>query len=262
MVYSEIDRCWYRGRVEQLDPMPGLNKIRVLSLDFGWNKYYKKELLYQPPADLAGLPVRCEKYRMTDVRPRGQADGYSMADRLAGGEWLRRLINKRVVVAICHEQVSYSGGILADCMVGDTNLNRAALMQGHVIGVYKAGGGGPPFAAAAASRFPPSNHYQPAGVNGGPLTQLDLDYTAYNGKLGAGGRGGSGDGPPMSAAGRAGLRPGIMGGVKPPNVKKLEKIISNDKKTISQLKKTTNLDAGIKAGGSLYLHFVPQKGCL
>ena len=121
-------------------------------------------------------------------------------DRFSGAEWLRRFIQNRIVVANCHQQLSYSNGIVADCMVGETNLNRAALMAGHVISVVKMGGGGPP-----------------------------LDYTAYNGKVS-----GPGDGPTVVANGRAGLRP-LMEGGKSPSVKKLEKIINNDKKTINQL---------------------------
>lgn len=156
-------------------------------------------------------------------------------DRFSGAEWLRRYIQSRIVVANCHQQLSYSGGIMADCMVGETNLNRAALMAGHVISVVKMGGGGPPL--AAGPRFPPSNHYH--SISGGASPHWDLDYTAYNGKVS-----GPRDGPPVVANGRAGLRP-LMEGGKSPSVKKLEKIINDDKKTINQLKKTTNLDAGI-----------------
>ena len=247
---GEADQRWYRGRVEQLDQAFANNKVRVLSLDFGWNGLYKTGSLYHQPPHLAQLPVRCEKYKMADMKPKGQADGYSAKDRRDGANWLRRLVGDRVVVANCYRQVGYSGGIMADCMVGeDINLNKAALMQGYVIScVYRMVG----------PTAPPAAYFPPKSFAGGqrtipPLGPVDLDYTTYNGKGGAV----LGDGKMGTPPGRGGiiLNGAGGGGGKLQDVKKLEKIISDDKKTISQLKKTTNLDAGIKAGNFFYFFY-------
>jgi hypothetical protein len=232
-VFNETDQSWYRGKVELLDQGPDMKQVKVRSLDFGWILLFKPEALRQLPAALAGQPVRCEKYKMMDIRPRGRFHGYSAADRQAGAEWLRGIINNQVVVAICFKQVRYDGGILADCMVADKNLNRAALQRGHAYSTV--GMARPPFRPQPGVR-PPAPRQMPvnASVNG-----ADRDYIEYNGKgLARPGRGGRSANFGMNSAGRGSG-----------DMKRMDRNINEEKRTVSQLK-NPNLDGTIKAATS------------
>ena len=255
-MYIDSEQAWYRGKVEQVGQGPDKTQVKVRSTDFGWCRFVKVDSLRQLPAALASLPVRCEKYKMAYIQPRGRDHGYSAADRLAGAEWLKQLINGRVVVAICHKHVRYGGGIMADCMVDDTNLNRAALQAGHVLSTMRMGG--PPLPVHRPPKFYPNNHF----VRGGPVGSFgvgaaaDLDYATYNGK----GASGAGDGHKSRAAGPNIKAGGSSVGGKSEEVKRLEKIVSEDKKTINKLKKNINLDAGIEAGTSQYPHQCCEAG--
>ena len=93
-VYIDSEQAWYRGKVEQVGQGPDKTQVKVRSTDFGWCRFVKVDSLRQLPAALASLPVRCEKYKMAYIQPRGRDHGYSAADRLAGAEWLKQLIDR------------------------------------------------------------------------------------------------------------------------------------------------------------------------
>ena len=260
--YSGFQQTWFRGRVEQLGQGRSKDLIRVRAIDFGWNNLFKVEDLVDYPDSLKDVKVLCEKYKMADLKPRGKFDGYSAEDRQRGGEWLKKIINDRVVICSCYKQVKYAGGIMADCMVGDINLNKAALKMGHVIFLpamvvpqYK-GKSAPnsngvypqekkPYFNPIQNRFAQKQVQNQFQVNGGQgnVDGVDLDYTSYQGDvlfngLNRGVQNGAGvlSRPSAGPAGRDSSQV----------VRKLEKIINEDKKVISELKKTTNLDVGIK----------------
>eukprot|EP00088_Acartia_fossae_P060917 TRINITY_DN7304_c0_g1_i1.p1 TRINITY_DN7304_c0_g1~~TRINITY_DN7304_c0_g1_i1.p1 ORF type:complete len:513 (-),score=173.85 TRINITY_DN7304_c0_g1_i1:1433-2971(-) len=149
-VYNQSDKTWYRGRVEQLNMGKNKNQFRVRMIDFGWNGLYDLTDMVQIPKALEEKEVKLEKYKFVDLRAKGRDHGYSADDRQRGGNWLKKTIGNRVVVASCYKQKNYEGGIMADCMVGDVNLTKAALNQGHAIftpsliaGYIKSHNGGP-----------------------------------------------------------------------------------------------------------------------
>jgi len=250
-VFHNYDKCWYRGKVEQLNQGKGKNLTRVRIVDFGWNSLFKLSDLTLLPDSLAEKKILCEKYKMNDLKPKGRMEGYTADDRQHGADWLKRTINGRVVICSCHKQVNYAGGLMADCMVGDLNLNKAALKQGHVILAPAIMGN---LQANAGNRSTPNNmHFNHNPFLSSPFQtgmqyssasaekNVDVDYSSYNGK------------PTYSVSSR--LRNGQGSHPRPQSmpmsgktleVKKLEKKISADKKTINELKKTTNLDAGVR----------------
>ena len=239
-MYSSDDQTWYRGKVEQLGQGRDKKNYRVRMLDFGWNKLFKQEDMYDISKSLQEKKILCEKYKMADLKPKGKVEGYSAEDRQRGAEWLKRLVKDKVIISMCYKQVNYAGGIMADCMVGDKNLNKAALQQGHVVIV-------PAIIASmtgkkAATNKQPSLQQNRINFSPGMDGNIDLDYSSYGDSTpvyrGATG-GGPSSGPRMN---------GQNGGTprKSPQVKKLEKQIIADKKTINEMKKTTNLDSGIK----------------
>lgn len=248
MVGVYTDRTWYRGKVEQLGQGRQRNLLRVRMVDHGWNNLFRPEDLCELPEGLKEKKVLCEKYKMADLKPRGKAEGYSAEDRQRGAEWLKRLVNNRVVICSCHRQVKYAGGIMADCMVGDINLNKAALKQGHAIL-------NPGIIANSIQKNGP-NHYPqnqftnqfPYGGGAASAGTVDIDYSSYggaspfNGTHGRGRNGHIAQPRPLRSSPAA----AAAANVKSNEVKKLEKKINEDKKIINELKKTTNLDAGIK----------------
>jgi hypothetical protein len=288
--YLASDRSWYRGRVEQLRQGQSRDLVRVRAIDFGWNNLFKLTELVACPESLQEQKVLCEKYKMADLKPKGRADGYSAQDRQRGGDWLKKTVNDRVVICSCYKQVKYAGGIMADCMVGEINLNKAALKMGFVILIpaiinvpqQKAGASLNnnirPFSQNSKTgfnqnQFPAQNQlptpfgknaFQRNGnqesfsgavgnFNGGQGNGgIDLDYTSYQGDSLFNGskrfKGGASPSRPFLGAGRDPTRPfpGQAGRDTSLVVKKLEKRINEDKKTIIELKKTTNLDAGVK----------------
>ena len=227
-------------------------------VDFGWNNLFSLDVMRQLPESLESKPILCEKYRMADLKPKGRAEGYSAEDRLRGGEWLKRIINNRVVISSCYRQVNYAGGIMADCMVGDINLNKAALKQGHALLVpsiiASLKGGNKRLGHTENEDRDKNLHYNngnqlnsmfnsyPVGMSG-MAGNVDLDYSSYNGSA-------------QATLGRQRPRASILGQPRPfkgqatngksVEVKRLEKKINEDRKTINVLKKTTNLDVGIK----------------
>lgn len=127
---------------------------------------------------------------------------------------------------------------MADCMVGDKNLNKAALQQGHVVVV-------PAIIASmtgkkAAVNKQPSYQQNRMAYNQEMNSRIDLDYSSYGDSSqvyrGATGVPSSG----LLMAGQNGPQR------KSVQVKKLEKQIIADKKTINKMKKTTNMDSGIR----------------
>ena len=252
-MYSSDDRTWYRGKVEQLGQGRDKKNYRVRMLDFGWNQLFKQEDMYDISKSLQEKRVLCEKYKMADLKPKGKVEGYSAEDRQRGADWLKRLVKDKVIISMCYKQVNYAGGIMADCMVGDKNLNKAALQQGHVVVV-------PAIIASmtgkkAAANKQPSFQQNRINFNPGMDSNIDLDYSSYGDSSpiyrGAAGGGGPISGPYRGAAGPiSGPRMNGQNGSglqrKSPQVKKLEKQIIADKKTINEMKKTTNLDTGIK----------------
>jgi len=247
-VYSSSEKSWFRGKIEQLGQGRGKNQFRVRIVDFGWNNLFNLDDLCELPETLKSKELLCEKYRMADLKPKGRADGYSAEDRQRGGEWLKRTINNRVVICSCYKQVKYAGGIMADCMVADINLNKAALKQGHALLVPSIIGSFQNKKMNSQDRNVNKNlqfnqnqmrnNFQNMGMGPG---NIDLDYSSYNGST------------PFMAEQRG--RTGHIGQPRPligqtngksVVVKKLERKINEDKKTINVLKKTTNLDVGIK----------------
>ena len=237
-VYSQ--KTWYRGRIEQLGQGKQRNMYRVRAIDFGWNQLCALNELCQLPKDLENKRVLCEKYKMADLKPKGKNEGYSVNDRQRGAEWLKQLVNKRVIISSCYKQVNYAGGIMADCMVGDLNLNKAAFKQGHVIlvpaiihGNYVPKKNNPPQNSFNQNRF--SNQYNLYTADSNNGAAVDLDYSSYHGSA------------PFSQKGKS-LPPNQQRHpfTKSAEVKKLEKKINEDKKVINELKKTTNLDSGVK----------------
>jgi len=235
-MYCSKDKNWYRGRIEQLNQGERKDKFRVRAIDFGWNQVVGVGELCELPEVLQAKKSCCEKYKMTDMKPKGKHEGYSASDRQRGADWLKRVVNNRVVIASCHKQVNYAGGIMADCMVGDLNLNKTALKQGHVILLPSIMGN---FATKKKTTGQKNinqnmvaNHYS-SYVNGSAAQTVDLDYSAYQ------------DNSFMRS--QAGKKAQAKSpGSKTAEVKKLEKKISEDKKTINELKKTTSLDTGVK----------------
>jgi len=238
------DKQWYRGKVEQIDQGTDKKQVRVRMVDFGWNDVVEVSTMCQLPQEIAGIKIRCEKYKMADMKPKGRNEGYTAVDRQKGADWLEKTIRGRIVVADCHRLVKYVGGIQADCMVGTINLNQAAIKQGHVIKVKDnvQGGGG---RGAYNNLFNQRNNYnnmdrgQRVGRPGNP--GMGMDCAANNGmghvKFGRGG------GQVMN--GRGG---GVIGNqVKPPKmIKQVE-----DEETINKLEKTTSLDQAINGVASL-----------
>ena len=125
-VYNQSDKTWYRGRVEQLNMGKNKNQFRVRMIDFGWNGLYDLTDMVQIPKALEEKEVKLEKYKFVDLRAKGRDHGYSADDRQRGGNWLKKTIGNRVVVASCYKQKNYEGGIMADCMVGDVNLTKVS----------------------------------------------------------------------------------------------------------------------------------------
>lgn len=134
-ILFEGDKQWYRSKVEKVDEGTDKKQVRLRMVDFGWNEVVQVSAMCQLPQDVAIIKIRCEKYKMANLKPKGRNEGYTAADRQKGADWLEKTIEGRVVVASCHKLVKYEGGIQADCMVGRINLNQAAIKQGHVITV-------------------------------------------------------------------------------------------------------------------------------
>jgi len=131
--FNKSDNSWYRGRVEQLNMGKNKNEFRVRTVDFGWNGLYKLDDMVDCPEALKEREAKLEKYKFVDLRAKGRDHGYTADDRQRGGNWLKKTIGNRIVVASCYKQKNYAGGIMADCMVGETNLNKASLSQGHAV---------------------------------------------------------------------------------------------------------------------------------
>ena len=123
---------WFRAEVEQILSKQGKN-IRVRMVDYGWKDFVQVSELCQLPKSLLEAKIKCEKYKMAAMKPRGRYEGYSAADREKGKKWLEKTIDGRVVEAECHILVKFGGGIQMECKIGDINLNQAALESGHVI---------------------------------------------------------------------------------------------------------------------------------
>jgi len=234
------DKQWYRGKVEQIDQGTDKKQVRVRMVDFGWNDVVEVSTMCQLPQEIAGIKIRCEKYKMADMKPKGRNEGYTAVDRQKGADWLEKTIGGRVVVAECHKLLTYVGGIQADCMVDTFNLNQAAIKQGHVIKVKDNVQGG---RAANNNLFNQRNNYnnmdrsQRIGRPGNP----GIDYSANNGmghvKFGRGG------GQVMN--GRGGEVMGNQG-----NPAKMIKQVE-DEETKNKLEKTTSLDQAINVVASL-----------
>merc|ERR1719319_2134091 len=123
---------WFRGEVEQIRGKDG-RMVRVRMVDYGWKDFVKVSNLCQLPKNLFEAEVKCEKYKMAEMKPRGRYEGYSAADRDEGKQWLEKIMDGKVVDAECHILEKYGGGIQMECKVGNINLNQEALKVGHVI---------------------------------------------------------------------------------------------------------------------------------
>jgi len=252
-VFYEGDKQWYRGKVEQVDQGTDKKQARVRMVDFGWNDLVQVSALCDLPKEIAKMKIRCEKYKMSEMKPKGRNEGYTAADRQKGADWLEKTIDGKVLVASCHKLVKYVGGIQADCMVGTLNLNQAAIKKGHVIMVKDKVQG-------RNHQHNQRNNYnhnmgrgnnQGMGYNMGHQGHgMDMDYAAYNGMGYQAGMGynGFGRGGMMGGQGMNGRGGGVA---KSAEMKKLEKQVVEGNKAINQLKKTTNLDQGIKVIASL-----------
>lgn len=163
------DDAWLRGRVEQVGQGVEKDLIRVRMVDFGWNCLVEQDSLVLLPTTLEDLPIRCEKYKLSNLKPKGRAEGFSAVDRARGKEWLEGVILGSLVDATCHKMVNYNGGIMADCKVGDMNLNSAALKEGFA--VRKPGFGG------RDKRSKKNIGFDKIHTGG-----LDPDYLLYDGK--------------------------------------------------------------------------------
>jgi len=123
---------WFRGEVEQIRGKDG-RMVRVRMVDYGWKDFVQVSNLCQLPRNLFEAKVKCEKYKMAEMKPRGRYEGYSAADRDEGKVWLEKIMDGKVVDAECHILEKYGGGIQMECKVGNINLNQEALKVGHVI---------------------------------------------------------------------------------------------------------------------------------
>ena len=130
--FNKSDNSWYRGRVEQLNMGKNKNEFRVRTVDFGWNGLYKLDDMVDCPEALKEREAKLEKYKFVDLRAKGRDHGYTADDRQRGGNWLKKTIGNRIVVASCYKQKNYAGGIMADCMVGETNLNKVTLLMNFI----------------------------------------------------------------------------------------------------------------------------------
>jgi len=166
----EKDSAWWRGRVEQVGQGPEKDLVRIRMIDFGWNCLVEQCSLVELPKSLENLSVRCEKYKLANLKPRGRAEGFNVADRMRGKEWLEGIIMNQVVEATCHKMTKYHGGIMAECTVGSMNINKAVLSEGFA--VPKPGFGG------RSNKFTKKNVEFNDIYSGG----LDQDYVLYDGR--------------------------------------------------------------------------------
>ena len=129
----EKDGAWLRGRVEQVGQGPERDLVRIRMIDFGWICLVEQYSLVEIPSSLENLSVRCEKYKLANLKPRGRAEGFNVADRMRGKEWLEGIMMHQVVEAICHKMTNYHGDIMAECIVGNKNINKMVLSQGFAV---------------------------------------------------------------------------------------------------------------------------------
>jgi len=127
------DGFWLRGKVEQVGQGSNKDLVRVRMVDFGWNCLVELSNLVRLPASLVELSVRCEKYKLDQLKPKGRADGFSAADRMRGKEWFEGIIAGRMVLATCRKKVNYQGGIMVDCKVGENDINKMVLKEGFAV---------------------------------------------------------------------------------------------------------------------------------
>jgi len=126
------DGFWLRGKVEQVGQGSNKDLVRVRMIDFGWNCLVELSNLVRLPASLVELSVRCEKYKLDQLKPKGRADGFSAADRMRGKEWFEGIIAGRMVLATCRKKVNYQGGIMVDCKVLPTETERPGKRLGSL----------------------------------------------------------------------------------------------------------------------------------
>jgi len=133
IVGVRVEDQLFRGRVEQLGQGESINVIKTKIIDFGWDISVDSQQLFMLDSTISNLKVRCLKYKLAGVRPKGISDGFSAHDRFRGRGWLRKLVNNAVVLATGVHCNKYLGTYEADCSVGNVNLNSLVLSKGFAV---------------------------------------------------------------------------------------------------------------------------------
>ena len=101
------NKTWVRATVE----IKNGPRVKVQAIDLGSTHLVAPDQCRPLPTEVRRekLSVVCQKYKMSDLKPKGRDDGFSAADREAGAEWLRSVIAGKPVKAKCHAVVKYKG---------------------------------------------------------------------------------------------------------------------------------------------------------
>ena len=135
--FSVRDSSWLRARVEQQAGGGQMRKeqVRVRFVDVGKSDLVNKAGMVELPEDCGPdqMPIKCQRYKMSDLKPKGKDDGFSAKDREFGADWLRSLVSNKPIKAKCHEVVNYKGGLWFEGEIDGKNLNAMALQSGFAI---------------------------------------------------------------------------------------------------------------------------------
>ena len=109
--------------------------VRVRLIDLGMTEFITKSEIFDlnSSTSIKEMPIRCFRYKMADLKPKGQVEGFSAKERAQGAEWLKSLIADRPVKAKCHEVVNYKGGFWFEGEVDGKNLNLLAAQSGFCV---------------------------------------------------------------------------------------------------------------------------------
>jgi hypothetical protein len=135
VVQSPRSKAFMRARIEHA-VSPVINEfVRVRLIDQGVAKYIPRNNFFDlgHVTSVKEMPIRCFRYKMADLKPKGQVEGFSARERAQGAEWLKGVIADQPVKAKCHEVVNYKGGIWFEGEVDGKNLNLMAAQSGFCV---------------------------------------------------------------------------------------------------------------------------------
>jgi len=128
VVQSPRSKAFMRARIEHV-PVPVKNEfVRVRLIDMGVAEYIPRNDFFDlgHVTSVKEMPIRCFRYKMADLKPKGQVEGFSARERTQGAEWLKGVIADQPVKAKCHEVINYKGGTWFEGEVDGKNLNLMA----------------------------------------------------------------------------------------------------------------------------------------